>query len=335
MIRILWLDDDFQAITETTSNDIKEKRERLHRALSDASLFGFEIDAVPFYDVFLEKINHYQQYQVVILDLKGLDRYDSSNNRVFPEAQRKIKDLPLSVYVYSGTRNDDPRLDFYLEEFEKNGGVIVSKNEDIPTFFQRIKTDYEKNAFRRYYRGHEYCRDLISERFLDSSDQILDAMNDIMKHYHERDILYAPYNKMRTVMENMLAQLASIGEITLESTPTESNKRFKDRLNYISRDCHINSKTQKPIFNNHIYPFSKCPPEIRIVLRFLGDITNDWRHYIEDHSDYLRKGELSAEYNGYIQSASYEAFLVIMRWYFALRSSFNEKERSRQKAQLE
>lgn len=333
MFKILWLDDDFLPITDTIETDLKEKRERLHKAISDANLFGFEVDAVPFFDEFQEKIKHYQQYQVVVLDLKGLDRNDSSNNRVFPEAQKAIQGLPLATYVYSGTRNDDSRLAFYLEDFEKNGGVIVSKNEDIPTFFSRIKKDLEIKPFARYYKGHEYCMELISEGFLNSSDQILGAMNNILRDYHERDILSTPYNYMRIVLENMLNQLANNGEIKLALTPVESNKRFNERLSFIARYYHKKKDSNEYDFDNPVYPFAKCPLEIKIALRFIGDVANTWSHFIEEHPDYLQKGELSGEYNIHIQSAAYDAFFVALKWYLGRRRKMIEEDLARKEVQ--
>ena len=332
MIKVLWLDDDFQDIHEDLSEDVKEKRIRMHQALDDASLFGLEIDAVPFFDVFLKKIKQYPQYQVVILDLKGLDRNDPSNNRIFKEAQRLLQSLPLMQYVYSGTRNDDPRLFYDLEDFEKSGGTIVSKNVDIPTFFQRIKNDLIIKQYQPYYKGNEYCRELISRGYLSPSAQILAAMNQIMQHFYERDRLYAPYNNMRIIMENMLDQLAKIGEIKLTETPVESNKRFSSRLRFLARDCEIKriSRDNKDVeydFDKPVYPYEKCPKEIKIVMLFLGDVVNNWSHFLDEHPDYLREGEISTDYNVHIQAAAYESFLLVMKWYYGRRLAIKDAEK--------
>ena len=332
MKKILWLDDDFQPITEDLSEDLKEKRKRMHQALDDATLFGFEVDPACFFDEFREKLIHYQQYDVIVLDLKGLDRDDPSNNRVFKDAKKLIKELPIRAYVYSGTKNDDPRLSFFLEEFEmEDGGIIVSKTEDIPSFFNRIKKDFAVDEFQQYYKGNEYCKELISRGYLNPTDQILGAMNQIMQHYHERDRLYAPYNNMRIIMENMLTQLANIGEIQLSETPIESNKRFNARIKYISREYHMKkANPREPDYDRPLYPFEKCPKEIKIIISFLGDVVNNWSHYLNEHPDYLQEGKISTDYNVHIQTAAYESFLLTMKWYLGRRLAIANTEKKRE-----
>ena len=319
-IKILWLDDDFQsAILAKGDSDKENNRRRLEKAKEDANLFGFEVDGVPFYDEFLAKLKQWQQYQVVILDLHGLDRKDSQNNRIFKEANDRLQGLPLKKYIYSGTINDDPGLKYIIEDFEKEGGVKVSKNVKIPDFFQLIKHDLESAPYIRYYNGHEYCLQLMKDGFIDASERTWIAMNDIMKHYHEKDYLYNPYNNMRIILENMLDQLVRIGEIRLTKESADEITKFNKRLNYISRDCYPKKDSEGFDYNNPVYPFEKCPREIRIVLQFMGDLTNNWSHFLHSHPDYLREGETSAVYNAHIQDAAYESFFVIMRWYLSRR----------------
>ena len=137
---------------------------------------------------------------------------------------------------------------------------------------------------------------------------------------------------MRIIMENMLDQLAKIGEIKLTETPVESNKRFSSRLRFLARDCEIKriSRDNKDVeydFDKPVYPYEKCPKEIKIVMLFLGDVVNNWSHFLDEHPDYLREGEISTDYNVHIQAAAYESFLLVMKWYYGRRLAIKDAEK--------
>lgn len=319
--KVLWLDDDFQSPIDNPEGEseaqINFRRDAL---LSDAELaedYGLEVNFACNYEEFDAHLRDYSRYNAVIFDLRGLDNVNIDNNRVMGKAKDLADKIPgLLEYVYSANI-EDPAFDITIGEL-KDLGRCFSKALGPEQMFQKIKDDLDSSL--GYYKGHEECLYLLQEGYIDSENQ--SKMNNLLQKFSERDPSFAPYNDMRHILENMLRQLVSYKEIKVD----KKGDTFNNNLSYIAEYYEINydeagNKQYKPLF-----PLNKCRQEIKYVLKYLGDITNRYSHFLKQNPDYLRQGEVVLEYNTLLQDSVYPAFFIAMKWYYGFMSKHHPKE---------
>ena len=311
--KVLWLDDDFQSLIGKPEGESEAKIYFRRDALeSDAELakdYGLEVYTACNYEEFDACLRDPSRYNAVIFDLRGLDNENIDNNRVMGKAKDLADKIPgLLEYVYSANI-EDPVFDITIGEL-KELGHCFNKACGPERMFQKIKDDLDSSL--GYYKGHEECLYLFQEGYINSENR--SKMNNLLQKYSERDPSFAPYNDMRQILENMFFKLYDYGEI-----PNNRERIFNKCLSFIAKECetfkdergkeHVDYK--KPLF-----PLNKCGQEIKYVLKYLGDITNMYSHYLEQNPNYLRQGEVVLEYNELLQDSIYPAFFIAMKWYY-------------------
>ena len=324
--KVLWLDDDFQSPIDNPEGESEAQINFRRDALaSDAKLaedYGIEVYNACNYEEFDDLLRDYSRYNAVIFDLRGLDNVNIDNNRVMGKAKDLADKIPgLLEYVYSANI-EDPAFDITIGEL-KDLGRCFSKALGPELMFQKIKDDLDSSL--GYYKGHEECLYLLQEGYIDSENQ--SKMNNLLQKYSEKDPSFAPYNDMRHILENMLQKLVFYKEIKVGD---EKGDSFNKRLSYISEDCEtsIDERTGKKWvhYDKPLFPLSKCRQEIKYVLKYLGDITNMYSHFLKQNPDYLRQGEVVLEYNTLLQDSVYPAFFIAMKWYYGFMSNHHLNE---------
>lgn len=324
--KVLWLDDDFVPMIQTPSSP-EDKQINLRRStlIEDAQLaadYDLEVSKASSYEQFEANKDAFGTFDAVILDLRGLDNKDSFNVRVTGAAKALVDKYPgLLEYVYSANI-DDPAFEITIGPL-KDLGRCFSKALGPQPLFEKIKEDLDSKL--NFYKKHEECLSLLQEGYIDSEHK--PAMNALLEDYIQKKPEAAPYNNMRKIMENMLQKLEECGDIVISAGQKPS---FNNRLDYITQLCevHTDSTTGRKVidYDKPLFPFEKCSREVKYVLSFLGDITNLYSHFLKDNPSYLRKNEVSLEYNMLLQQSVYPAFFLAMKWYYGYMTKYHPRE---------
>ena len=316
---ILWLDDDFrEPFDDKQGKDLsvypKNARIReMQSAIKEATEAGFIVDTAQDFDEFSEKIQSGVVFHAVIFDLKELNPVDSTDNYGMPNAYELVKDKPLSFYVCSNTP-DMPEFEFlkrdsrFINQF--NGRIFDKRHR--ADLFQKITCDLNNRL--HYYNTYSYCLEVLSKGYIIGDDEHK-AMDNILMHFSEPEQDYCPYNDIRKILECLFRQMLKIKEVPSDGGSMDP----VDIMKYI---CDCGKKGIPPK-----YPFEKCPQEIKNTLQFLWYISNYYSHSLEKSPDYLQVNETAAEYNCFIQIATYQAFFVSMKWYASRRNIISEEQK--------
>ncbi len=315
---ILWLDDDFyaQEIDDNNGKDLSAYSKNnnirdMRLALTEAFEKGFIVDPVRNFQEFAGKIQSGVTYHAIVFDLLGLNPNDSTDDYVMPNAWEMVKDKSVAIYVCSNT----PTLPGYLQRDVRfkflEGRVFSKRNRN--SLFEKIIEDLNNNL--PYYNNHEYCLEALSKGYIIGDDEHK-AMDSILKNYYELGIGYCPYNDMRKVLENLFRLLLKTGDVGLpkNSVPSDIMKAV----------CDVGKKNSGGTIPPE-YSFAKCPQEIKNTIQYIWYISNYYSHSLEKHPDYLQINETAADYNTFIQKASYQAFFVAVKWYVSRRNRINEE----------
>ncbi len=322
--KILWLDNDFVPMIEAPSSP-EEKQINLERSalLDDALLaadYDMKVSFASSYEQFEANKDVFGTFDAVIFDLHGLDHKDSFNVRVLGAAKALADKYPgLLEYVYSANP-DDPVFEITIGPL-MDLGRCFSKALGVQPLFTKIKEDLDSKL--NYYKGHEECLALLHEGYLDSDLKL--AMNALLEDYLLEKSEAIPYNNMRKIMEGMLQKMVDYGDII---TGDGEKSSFNNRLDYITNRCeeYENEKGKKVIlYDRPLFPNEKCSKEIKYVLDFLGNITNNNSHFLKDDPTYLRKDEASLEYNILLQKSIYPAFFLAMKWYYGFMTKYHPR----------
>lgn len=312
MYNILWFDDDF---TTEKSDDriIEARRISFKNDVERSKEYGIQYDTACTYEEFAEKIQKNEgQYQAVILDLMGLNPNNSSDDTgIYKAEEILLKTQGILKYVLSNNTNNPKFKDFIYVKFGKEN--IFSKATDWDLMFSKIKNDLDGNLY--YYLGHEECLWLFNEGFLDSKDN-RGRMDKIMKSWVNNESQTILYNDIRQILENMLIKIAMLPQNKDMISYTNQNDvdSFNSKMYYITDKYNeINGKKN---YNDPKMPYSKCSHEIKRVLKYLGDLTNRYSHYQNNHPDYLLPGNLQSEYDPYFMTSIYNAFYIAMKWFY-------------------
>lgn len=307
--QVLWFDDDFQPLIQNPSEGQKLINYRRGVFIDDVEQARKSFDVIPVASEkeYYEKLKAYGRFQAVIFDLKGLDNENIDNDYVITGAIEAAKKLPLSIYIYSNN-TDSEKFDLTLKPFKDNDHCF-KKGHGVDDLCEKIVSDLEQEY--QHFSGHEECLSLFNNGYLDSAN--MGSMVSILKNADERqrDLNYLPYNDMRIILENMLNTLTDC-DIIKGGGETDFDT-FNSRLWYLSEKCDFTKG--KVDFNKPTVPFSDCRIEVKYTLKFLGDITNRYSHYLEENPKYLKEGETVLEYNQYILQMAYPAFFIAMKWY--------------------
>lgn len=324
--KIIWLDDDFIPMIQNPSCP-EDKQINLRRStlLEDAQLaadYEMEVSKASSFEQFEANKDVFGTFDAVILDLRGLDNKDSFNVRVTGAAKALADKYPgLLEYVYSANI-DDPAFEITIGPL-KDLGRCFSKALGPQSLFERIKADLDSKL--NFYKGHEECLAILQEGFIDSAHK--PAMNALLEDFAQKRPDADPYNDMRKIMENMLQKLDEYGDIEISAGQKPS---FNSRLEYITKLCevHTDKETGRKVidYDKPLFPFEKCSREVKYVLSFLGDITNLYSHFLKDNPSYLRKNEVSLEYNMLLQQSVYPAFFLAMKWYYGYMTKYHPRE---------
>ena len=319
--RILWFDDDFQ--DSITSPNEKELDVNLRRAAlySDAELaadYDLEVNAVKDLEQFRNCLTSFSRYDAVIFDLRGLDCNDSDNVIVMGDAKELADSVPnLLQYVYSANIHD-PRFDITLRKLKEEGRCF-NKALGSEKLFEKIKTDLDEAL--HYYKGHEECLSLIHDGYINVENR--GRLNQILKNNQEKTLEYSPYNDMRQILEDLLKTLDAYGDLPL---PEGTHKSVNRWVKFITEEYERKSDSHKPDYDRPLFPLEKCRQEIKYVLKYLCDMTNNYSHFLKKHPNYLRKDENVLEYDALIQQSVYPAFFVVMKWYYGYMSKYHTIE---------
>lgn len=323
--KVLWLDDDFQSpIGKPEGESEAQINFRRDALVSDAELakdYGLEVYCACNYEEFDAHLRDYSRYNAVIFDLRGLDNVNIDNNWVMGNAKDLADKIPgLLEYVYSANI-EDPVFDITIRKL-KDLGRCFSKALGPEQMFQKIKDDLDSSL--GYYKGHEECLYLFQEGYIDSENR--SKMNNLLQKYSERDPSFAPYNDMRHILEDMLQKLVFHGEIEVRD---ENDYKFNNLIFYIAEACKTSideRRHRKVHYDQPLFPLDKCRQEIKYVLKYLGDITNRYSHYLKQNPNYLRQGEVILEYNELLQDSVYPAFFIAMKWYYGFMTKYHPNE---------
>ena len=305
--KVLWLDDDFQSpINNPEGESEAQINFRRDALVSDAELaedYGLEVYIACNYEKFDACLRDYSRYNAVIFDLKGLDNVNIDNNRVMGKAKDLADKIPgLLEYVYSANI-EDPAFDITIGEL-KDLGRCFSKALGPEQMFQKIKDDGTLEEIFDKYFGDGEPTPVQSAELDESKDQLVVATN---AAFDQKLVFYK--------------------EIKVWD---EKGETFNNRLSYVAEDCEtsIDERTGKKWvhYDQPLFPLSKCRQEIKYVLKYLGDITNRYSHFLKQNPDYLRQGEVVLEYNTLLQDSVYPAFFIAMKWYYGFMSKHHPNE---------
>lgn len=340
--RILWLDDDFLPFVpspsqdELSTNDTREAFQQDVRLLRDD---GFIIEGVPNYTQFCEKLRQSDGYNAVILDLMGLDNENIDHYYVAGDALEVAEKLKLPVYVYSANVTEDDsdfddkyvpsavlRFDGIIRKIKKAGRAFY-KGLGINRLREQLRIDLDNEYY--CFEGHEECLSLLNKGYLKS--ELAKEMTNVLKSCKDSSIESLPLNDIRKLMENMLQTLHDEGEIKDEEIKRIKRRNigvFNERIFYISEFCHDDEKG-KTDYDNPYFPYSKCRQEIKTILSFLGQMTQEESHYNNSKKvvpEYLLQGETQQIYNKPIKDCVSQAFFIVMKWYYGFMERFHQKE---------
>lgn len=310
--KILWLDDDFIGPQPGDSEGVIERRESFLEDAKQSKKFNLDYDSAATYDEFEAKFRK-GHYHAVVLDIMDLNPMDSQDNSALFRAVRLVeKTAGVLIYVYSG--NID-KLGF--KDFLKSCPIIREPNIFDKTqmveesLFPKIREDLDKQL--QFYAGHEECLNLLNKGYLTANEE----MDRIVQN--ESVTNYSPYNDIRQVLENMLDTLCDCGVMEEEGKKKEEGKKndvydtFNKRMFYLTQKCE--SKNDHPDWDKPKFPYKDCSREMKWTLDFLGNITNRYSHFHENHQEFLLEGEALSEYDALIKQATYSAFYAAMKWY--------------------
>ena len=305
--RILWLDDDFLPLIQDPSSDqedINKTRRTFLRDVNKASKYQIDVDGVPSLNPFLEKLKN-NHYQAVVFDLMGLDNQNIDNIYVIKEALDSISGHQLLAYVYSNNSNADI-FDITLKDIKDNGRCF-DKGLGCKPLFEKIVADLKQDL--NVYENHEECLLLLNHHFI--SPELRPYMDDILKSYNQQKKGCVPLNSMRQILENMLQSLVDRGDIK------DSVHSFSDRIRYVAELCE--KKKGKVDYDSPLFPYSKCRAEVKLLLSFLGNMTQEGSHFMTNKKqdpEYLLPGEALQDFNRPIVECAYLAFFVVMKWFY-------------------
>lgn len=319
---ILWLDDDFrELLDDNNGEDLSVYSQNanirdMQSALLEAEEAGFVVDTARNFEEFASSINSGVKYHAIIFDLLGLNPDDPTDGYVMPNAWELVKAKRIATYVCSNT----PTLPDFLKRdtrFSKlQDGRIFDKRHK-KDLFVRISEDLDNKL--NYYNGFEYCLEALSKGYIIGEDEH-NAMDNIIKHFSEPELDYCPYNDIRKILENMFRQLLKIGDVKLPP-----NSKASDIMKAI---CDV-GKNNNGVSIPPEYSFDKCPQEIKNTIQFIWYVSNYYSHSLEKNPNYLQINETVADYNIHIQSASYQAFFVSVKWYVGRRNKVYAKSSNR------
>lgn len=318
--KLLWLDDDFAEADAFQTKTENENRLIFQEDVEAASDWGFDVMGVKNLEEFKKEMANIGTYQAVVFDLRGMMAEESPDEYVAHDAidilERTHK---LPMYIYSGNTNM-PQHEGMLRKFIKEGRVF-NKSNGVDALYDKIEADLDDSL--NFYEDHRECLQLFQRGFLDDMENRL-VMDEIMRRHKEKDSTYSPYNAMRHILEDMLIKLSSksdfIGLRRIEGNLKELLP-FNRAVNYISRGYPLKPGATKEDkdsrdYNNPYIPFSVMRQDVKYVLSFLEDMTNSFSHYLDKNEGFLAKDESVRLYNGLMQSATYDAFFIVMRWYY-------------------
>ena len=302
MYNILWFDDDF---TTVKSDDpiIEARRKSFKIDVEKAKNYDLQYDSACTIEEFEKKIQQNNgQYQVVILDLMGLNPNDSADDSgIFIANQILSKTHGVLKYVLSNNTNN-PKFETFIKiNFGEDNIFSKATDVDWDSMFSKIKSDLDGNLY--YYIGHEECLQLFNKRYLTGSNK--SKMDEAMRCYNDKGKA-VPLTFLRILLEDMLFQFAK----TKQPHMTLDPNNHRDRLNYLIRDCHtdINGKFD---YNNPMVPFSECPQEVKNCIEFTWNMCSNNSH------NQLPPAFLSpSDYELQSKEAIYNAFFVTMIWYY-------------------
>lgn len=313
MYKVLWFDDDFSTEQIYDDDKTKTRREAFLNDAEQANDFGIEYDTActieEFENIFQKSEN---LYQAVIFDIKGLNPNDSSDENGIYKANKLVdKSKGVLKYVYSGNIDKPEHKAFLDNYFHKDN--VFSKADDIVLLFKKIKNDLDEKLY--YYQGHEECLWLFNEGFLNSKDN-RGRMDNIMESWVNNESQTILYNDIRHILENMLTTIAMLPQnINMLSYMNQNDVESFNSKMYFITDAY-NEINGKKNYNDPKMPYSKCSHEIKRVLKYLGDLTNRYSHYQNNHPDYLLPGNLQSEYDPYFRKSIYNAFYIAMKWFY-------------------
>lgn len=338
--RILWLDDDFLPLVPNPSQDelsINDTREAFQQDVRLLRDDGFLIEGVPNYAQFCEKLS--DVYNAVILDLMGLDNENIDNYYVAADALEAAERLKLPVYVYSANVSEDDsdvddiyvtpavlRFDGIIRRIKKAGRAFY-KGLGIKRLREKLRLDLDNEY--NCFEGHEECLSLLNKGYL--KNELTKEMTHILKSCKDPSIDSLPLNDIRKLLENMLQILHDEGEIKEEEIKRIKRRNkgvFNDRIFYLTEFCH-DDENGRTDYGNPYFPYSKCRQEIRAVLSFLGQMTQEESHFNKSKKavpEYLLMGETHQVYNKPIKECVSQAFFIVMKWYYGLMERFHQKE---------
>ena len=316
--KVLWLDDDFEAVSDKTNIDENHTRKTFQEDVEMAGDYGIQVVGVSNYEMFCEEVKNLPSFQAVIFDLKGMEREKTVSNYVMPDALdilRKNKELP--VFIYSANITSE-RFEIPIRNIQSEGRCF-SKAMGVTPLYEKIIEVLDANL--HYYQGHEECLLLFEKQYLKSTNR--ENMDAILKNHEKMYLPKGPYNNMRDILEDMTDTLV---EVELIKEPLK--KKLGPKIKYLAdktnpkRDINGNiikkaDGKPEPDYENPVVPFSVCPIEIKYTLKYLDDMANRYSHFLETHPDYLRQGETIYEYNVMIQQSVYPAFFVVMKWFYS------------------
>lgn len=314
--KILWLDDFFVPIHEDGREDQKESIEIFLDDISDAEDEGLSVKGVSSFEEFKAELPNINAYHGVVFDLRGMTKNGEVTDQVVHDAINLIKssnnDIPMYVYSSNAAMS---KFELTINDIKKNGRAF-SKGKDPEDLIKKIISDMD-NLYN-FYVGHEECRDLFHEDFLDST--LKPVMDQIVKRYSDPSLKFNPYNPMRLILENMLQKLNDIGIIKVDNN---SKDTFNLRVRYLCEfynpkldaDNNVIIDSEGKIvrnFHDPVVPFDMINQETKYLICFLGDMTNHNSHFITKHLD----SDMGSYYDRNVFNATFCAFFAVMKWYY-------------------
>ncbi|MCQ2340129.1 MAG: hypothetical protein MJZ79_05040 [Paludibacteraceae bacterium] len=307
--KILWFDDDFTEenhfYTQSLVSSLKE--------VASNSGCSFDVNPVCDFDTYVECLSPDKKYDVVILDLYGLNAIDKSDKSFTKKAMAKLASTKVLKYVYSQQPDDDyydyekdPDNPSYIPKenwLSKNAGQDATEK-----LAQRILRDLQSKAL--FYIGYEFILELYNNQWLSASKNLID---DILKKHRQGEPFQMYYNAIReTLVKGEIFE-----KLEIERLIPSRKDAVVDPRTYICELCRYFPNGQRN-FNNPYFPYALCPSDAKASIDYLCTMGN-----VGSHLEYTSSDNVIISM---VSEATFHTLMITLKWFYDIMIRLNNAD---------
>jgi len=314
--KILWLDDFFGPITDVMDEDTRKSHNNFQDKVNELVEDYPDIEFVTIYSInqFFD-ITDLHQYQAIIFDLRGLNPEDSQDTLPIHQALEIIGNKDILTYIFSANTdageytNDINKIRQLGRCFSKNDS---DKEYNLSSYECLMRKVYQELTDSMYlFEGKEECLRIFNNNWVDSSEETLGWMKNILNTWDKKEVHILPADDMRKICEMIAKKLIGIGLLPINTPITikQWTKYFTD--SFIRKDDTGTREIEKDItkrdYNNPYVPFVLCDKGVRVMMEHAAATLDNQNHYYSTIKDKIIREK--------IWNSAFDAFFVIIRWF--------------------